>query len=514
MPKKTKDRLLLASVFVTGAAVLIIEITAIRILAPYYGNTIYTASSVIGIVLAALSLGYYLGGVVSDQYPHYRVFYGIIVLSGFLVFFIQILAVTLLPFFSLFFSLASGPFISSLFLFFIPAFFLGTISPFAIKLCHKALDEKNIAPGSDKVGKQSGQVFFWSTFGSIVGSLLSGFVLIPRFGIDSIIIGTGIILGLWGLAGFSCFSKNKRVSLFVVLLFLSELLFLRFYFTEVKGLVYEKDGLYEKIRIIDGVWKGRKTRFLLEDRSLASAMYLDSDELVYDYTKYYGLYKLFVPQPARALVIGGGAYSIPKALLKDVPGIKIDVTEIEPELFELSQKYFNLQETDRLANHSEDGRRFLNKQREEYDIIISDVYYSFFSIPIHFTTREFFSLVKKRLSQGGVFIGNFSGSLNKKSPSFIWSEIKTFKNVFPNSYFFAVDSPQSARPQNIIFLAVNGAKQFDFGQNFLENPLPAIADLPSKNIDTSNSNLSEYQEITDNFSPVEYLISKVISSLE
>jgi len=526
--KRTKDILLLASVFVTGAAVLIVEIIAIRILAPYYGNTIYTASSVISTILAALSLGYYLGGIVSDKYPEHGVFYGIIFVSGFLIIFIQFLNNAILPLFGLLFSISIGPLISSIFIFFIPAFSLGMLSPFAVKLHHVKYAKAVALPKAeqfnmvnkkeqDKVGSQSGEVFFWSTMGSIVGSLLSGFILIPNFGINSIIIGTGIIISIWGICGFLFFrssSKSNNIIIFMILFFVSEIFFLWFYTPQKQNnVLYEKDGIYEKIKISDSQWNNQPARFLFLDKSQASAMYLDSDKMVFDYTKYYQLYKLFNLKYTSALVIGGGAYSIPKAFLNDSPEMQVDVSEIEPELFGLAQKYFNLQNNARLTNYTEDGRRLLSEKRKKYDIIVSDVYYSFFSIPIHFTTKEFFDLAKNRLNLDGVFIGNFTGDLNPQSPSLILSEIKTFKEVFPNSYFFAVDSALSKYPQNIIFLGINGQKKIDFESNeILKSSNPIIKNLPQKNIDISQFEFSRYLKITDNFSPIEYLIGKIINN--
>lgn len=500
---KIKERLLLVSVFVTGASVLVVEIVAIRILSPYYGNTIYTTSSVIGIVLAALSFGYYLGGKLSDAYPTYKLFYLIIFMSGLLVIFIQILNEYFLPVLSSLLPITTGPLISSLFLFLIPSLLLGLLSPYAIKL-HKK--EEN------QIGQRSGEVFFWSTLGSISGSLASGFLLIPYLGINAIIIGTGLILSLWGLFGFLLFERSNKKSIFLIFLFILLISFTYLHSQEKdSSVLYEKDGVYEKIKISDGQLNSRPARFLILDRSSSSAMYLNSDEMAYEYTKYYQLYKLFRSEPKNAFIVGGGAYSIPKSLLNDSPNIQVDVTEIEPELFNLAKKYFNLKDNSRLTNHIKDGRRFLKRNHKKYDFIVSDVYYSFFSIPGHFTTSEFFSLAKDSLLEDGVFIGNFAGTIDKKYPSLILSEIKTFKDIFPNSYFFAVDSVQSLKPQNIIFLGINGTKQIDFNSDLItKNNNPIIQSLLQKNIDLSKLELSKYQKLTDNFSPVEYLVGKVI----
>ena len=89
--------------------------------------------------------------------------------------------------------------------------------------------------------------------------------------------------------------------------------------------------------------------------------------------------------------------------------------------------------------------------------------------------------------------------------------MKTFKAVYPNSYFFAVNSPASTDPQNIIFLGINGSKAADFNAKPISKDNGSIfATLSEKIIDTDSLPLHQYPEITDNFAPVEYLISKVI----
>ena len=166
-------------VFLTGACVLIVEVVATRILSPYYGNTIFTVSSVIGIVLAALSVGYYFGGKLADNYPTEKFFYSIILASGFSVILLHLLMLFLLPMLGYGLSITAGPLVSATLLFFLPSLLLGTLSPFAIKLQGQHFPEKGI-------GTITGEIFFWSTLGSIFGSLFAGFVLIPQFGINQI----------------------------------------------------------------------------------------------------------------------------------------------------------------------------------------------------------------------------------------------------------------------------------------------------------------------------------------
>ncbi|HUW21374.1 MAG TPA: fused MFS/spermidine synthase [Candidatus Bathyarchaeia archaeon] len=496
-------------VFSTGACVLVMEVIATRILSPYFGNTIFTVSSVIGVVLAALSVGYYFGGKLADKYPSEKFFYTIILTSGLSVIFLHLLNLFLLPTLGYGLSIVSGPIISAVILFFLPSLLLGTLSPFAIKLQGLRFPEKGI-------GSITGEIFFWSTLGSIFGSLFTGFVLIPQFGINQIILTIALILTILGLIPLLK-PGNYYKSLLPIVLFIIVGVFLIVTVSSFKNnnIIYSHDGVYEKITIYDEEYNGKPTRFFRQDRNNSGAMFLNSNELVFGYTKYYALYQIFKPMVKNALIIGGGAYSIPKALLNDIPGATIDVSEIEPSLFELARKYFRVTETERLHNYTEDGRRLLHDTDKRYDLIFSDVYYSLFSIPAHFTTQEFFKIAKSKLNDDGIFIANLIGDLSQQEPSLIMSEIRTFQTAFPNCYFFAVDSPDKIESQNIIFVGYNSDKKIDFNdQKITGNKNPTIRSLGKKIINLSKFDFSSHPVMTDNFSPVEYLTAKVLHKEE
>jgi spermidine synthase len=500
-----------AVVFITGASVLIVEVLAVRVLSPYYGNTIYTVSSVISVILLALSVGYYFGGILADRRPSLAWFFGIIMASGLALLSLHVLGTRVLPALGESLSLESGPLVSSAFLFLLPALLLGTISPYAVTLQQR----EHPAHG---VGTVAGTIFFWSTLGSIVGSLLAGFVLIPAFGIDTILTATSLVLMAVGAIPLLTLGRDRRravpavaaaVALAAVLQSLAAT-------ASGEGVVYAADGVYQKITIYEGAFYGRPARFLLLDRSESGAMFLDSEDptdLVYDYTKYYGLYRVFTPEVRRALVLGGGAYSIPKALLRELPDAEVDVAEIEPSFFELAKRYFSVQESPRLHNHVEDGRRFLQDTPSRYDLIFGDVYYSYFSVPPHFTTREFFELAKARLTPDGVFIANMIGDLSRRQPSLVLAEIKTFREVFPNSYFYAVESPEQTKlVQNITLVGLNGDRRVDVTQPpVTTHPDPLIRFLRNRVVDVGGRyELSPYPVLTDAFSPVEYLTAQVL----
>lgn len=501
-----RQRLLLFVVFITGACVLVIEVVATRILSPYFGNTIFTFSSVISVILGALSVGYYYGGKIADKYPNSKVFYGIILVSGFSVLLLQLLSLTVLPIIGYKLSIVSGPLITSILLFLLPSVFLGMLSPYAIKL------QKAIVPKKG-IGTMAGEIFFWSTLGSIFGSLAAGFLLIPFFGVDQIIFSCAVVLIILGLVPLIFLKFEKKYMVFAIILFsiFSGTIF-SIIFTPRK-VVYQGDGIYEKITIFDDrLLDGRKTRFLLMDKSNAGAMLLDSDDLAYDYSKYYRVYKLFTPKVSDALVLGGGAYSIPKGILAEIEGVTVDVSEIEPSLYELAKKYFELSENKRLKNYVVDGRRFLYDSQKKYDLIFSDVYFSLYSIPIHFTTCEFFELVKDKMRDDGIFIANLIGALDPERSPFLFSEIKTLQKVFPNYYLFATVSPDKTFEQNLIYVGYKSEKKVDFSLGF-ESDDETIRDLSKKRVNMEKYDFSPYPILSDNYSPVEYLTGRFLSSV-
>jgi spermidine synthase len=359
----------------------------------------------------------------------------------------------------------------------------------------------------------AGKIFFWSTLGSIVGSLSAGFLLIPHLGISQIMIAVGIVLfflGFFGLLG-SGWSKRNLLCLFVF----ATLAFVRsFYELQQKEpqVIFAKDGIYEKIRIWEGSYDDHPTRFLRQDRTSSAAMFLDTEDprdLVYDYTKYHFLYKVLNPQLKDILFIGGGAYTMPKAMLKELPNSDISVCEIEPCLIELGKKYFRLPDTPRLHHYLEDGRRHLSTSEKKYDMIFSDVYYSLESVPAHFTSQEFFQLAKSRLQKNGIFLGNFIGDLSHQPESLILTEIKTFQTVFSNSYFFAVEYPAENISQNIIFVGYNSDKKLDVTSISTQQELLEItSNLPEKLVNVHELNLDQYPVLTDNYCPVEYMTAK------
>ena len=500
-------------VFLTGACVLIVEVLAVRVFSPYYGNTIYTVSSVITVILLALSIGYYAGGIAADRNPSPIRFFRLILASGIVLLVLHLVGTLTLPAVSSALSIQVGPLVSAAMMFLLPALLLGMVSPYAIKL-------QSLAAPDQGVGRVSGAIFFWSTLGSITGSLLAGFVLIPLVGVDRVLIAVGVGLVLIGLIPLVVLGSRGAglwtSGVVAAALTTAATLYAGPPIVDAETIVHRSDGVYQQITIYEGSYLGRPARFLLLDRSESGAMFLDSNDpsdLVYDYTKYYSLYKIFVPQVRNALVLGGGAYSIPKALLHELPDAIVDVAEIEPSFLELAKRYFGATDSPRLRNFVEDGRRFLADSDTDYDLIFGDVYYSYFSVPPQFTTQEFFALARSRLRPEGVFIANMIGDLSRREPSLIMTEIRTFQTVFPNSYFFAVESAERTdQLQNITLVGFNSDRRIDITKPpVTTHPQELIRFLRFKALDVPRRfELSSHPVLTDDFSPVEYLTARVI----
>lgn len=496
---------LLLTVFITGAAVLVLEIVAVRVLAPYFGNTIFSVSSVISVILASLSIGYYIGGRFSDKHPTLDWFYGIITVSGLLVFVIYLLIIFALPSFGYNLSFVSGPLITALLLFFVPSFFLGTLSPYAITLQKKIINKG--------VGSVAGEIFFWSTLGSIVGSLLTGFYLIPSFGILEIIISTAVVLTVLGLAGFIAF-RGKAIALFILLAIGLSLGINSYAVTEAEqsGVVFKKDGLYSRILIIDQEYNGQTARFLQLDKNYSGAEYLNSSDHVFEYSKYNKLYKLLPKVPKNILVIGGGMYTAPKTYLEALPDAHIDAVEIEPTLVGLSEEYFGLPRNERLEHHIKDGRQFLQQNSgQQYDIIFSDAYQSLHSVPAHLMTQEFFELAYDRLANDGFFWANFIADLQDRDESLFLSVVKTFQSVFPNSIFFATKSTDLPQVQNIVFVGFKNQSDLELLlAEATKSEDEFLSGLPDKVIDVEKYDLKNHIILTDNYAPTEYLTARLL----
>ena len=481
-----------AIVFFTGGAILVVEILAIRSLAPYFGSTIYASSSVITVILAGLSLGYALGGRYSDRFCQLKDFAWFVIAGGFGILLVSFCLARLMPALGYQFSLLTGPLLVSLILFFVPTVFLGMLSPFAIALQHQ------YTPNAGH-GKVAGNIFFWSTLGSIAGSLLTAFYFIPTFPLSVVWSGVGFSLVLCG-ALCRVAAGTSMVEHFPILLLSAGIAAL----SEMPGHplnpVYLSDGLYQQIMIVDRPIEGRMARAMLLDRGGTGVMFEETKQSANAYVRSVEWYPSFSPSVENALILGGGAYLIPKRLHELDPNMSIHVAEIEPSLEALSHEWFSLPKTPQIKTILEDARHFMVDNQTQYDLIFSDVFQGMHSCPQQMLTHEFFKLSHEHLTDNGVFFANIIGASSSENlPSIFGSAYRTFTSVFKHSIILAMDSAENPQIQNFLMV---GKK----------TPLGALPESIARRAITLDANrLSKEILLTDDYAPTEYLTAKLLT---
>ena len=236
----------------------------------------------------------------------------------------------------------------------------------------------------------------------------------------------------------------------------------------------------------------------------SSSMFLHSDELAAEYTKYYDLAKHFKPDFQKTLMLGGAAYSYPKHYLKKYKDAEIDVVEIDPKLTELAQKYFRLKENPRLNIFHEGGRIFLNRTQKKYDVFMHDAFNSYYSIPFQLTTVETAEKVYNLLSDDGVALINMISSIEGDKGQFLRAEYATYKAIFPQVYLFPVAEPENGEAlQNVMMVALKS----DIKPIF-ENEDPKINEF-LKHLWKEDIEI-DVPILTDDYAPVDHYNSKMI----
>ncbi|MBW6440503.1 fused MFS/spermidine synthase [Patescibacteria group bacterium] len=489
-------------VFTTGAVIMVMELIGSRILAPILGTSIFIWTSLIGIVLGSMSLGYYLGGKAADKNPSIQNFSLIIFISGLLMFVIIIIKNPVLEF-SLFFGIKYGAIVAATLLFALPSIMLGMVSPYAARMAMIKIESS---------GSTIGNLYAISTFGSIFGTFLAGFYLIPTFGSINILYGLSLILFL--VSAYSFYEKAIFIRMFVFFFLFFCVAFIS-NATETNIYIADEDSEYSNITVYDRADQNGKTmRIMSVESFFDSAMYLESDDLVFEYTKYFQLDKFFKKDINRVAMFGGAAYSVPKDFIRRNENGIIDVVEIDSKTTELAKKYFRLSlESGRINVFHEDARIFINRNskdnKNKYDVIYNDAFSSTCSAPFQLTTREALENISSTLKPGGIYMVNVISSLSGEKSIFFRSEYKTIQEIFENVYVFPVSSvseSESENVQNIIVIAVKGdidiREVLKKGESKQEKEM--LNHLWNNPIETEKLNI-----FTDDYAPVNYLASKI-----
>jgi len=418
-------------VFIASFCTLVIELVAGRIMAPHVGVSLYTWTSIIGVVLAGISIGAYLGGLLADRFPRPSTLGWLLFFSGIGAFSISPLT-NLLGATHLQTTLMMRILVLTTFIFFIPSCILGMISPVVVKLTLH-----NLA----KTGNVVGKIYAFSTLGSIIGTFATGFFLISWMGTRNILLTIGIILIISAMIFGGLFTRKKTSAIFfamVILIFVS--LAWTFYGYAFKMPVddktyFFKESDYYTIQIRKCLTKDQQVwadALVLDHLIHSINVYDDPFYLDYEYIRIYEelmRWRMNRSGTLKTLFIGGGGYTLPRCLELMYPTAEIDVVEIDPEITRVVHEYLGVPKNTRIRSFNEDGRWFVMNctEQEKYDFIVGDAFNDL-SIPYHLTTKQFALQMARLLKPDGILMANVIDSYEKGL--FMPSYIRTLEEVF------------------------------------------------------------------------------------
>lgn len=468
---------------------MIYELAGSRIVAPYLGNSLTVWTALIGVILAFLSIGYYLGGYLADKKSELKHFSFFILFSSVLIAYTFFIKDPFLSALNTVGNLELYSVLVAIVLFGPASLILGLIAPYATKLKLKKLRG---------AGQKIGSVYALSTLGSIFGTFLAGFYLIPVMGSSRILILLAIVQGLNALIYF-CTWNYRFLILIIVLV---SLLILPHPKAD-ESIVLDRDTKYGRIQVLGSIdaRTGKKVNLLKDDVSgTQSAAFLDSDELVFGYTRFFRIGDHFKSEIKAALMIGGGAFSYPIDFINNNQSAAMDVVEINPELTDIAKEFFRLRVDERLQIINEDGRTFLNRNTKKYDAIYIDAFKSDSSPPFHLTTKEAIKRIYESLSDDGVVLVNIIGSVEGQGSGFVKAELSTYQSIFPQTFIFLVNSFDTNQRQNIILVATKKSEEM-----VLDNVGPQYEDFFTH---LHKEEISRGLILTDDYAPVESLMRR------
>src|SRR4029079_10665980 len=319
-----------------------------------------------------------------------------------------------------------GPLLATLILFGGPSVLLGMVSPYAVRLAAQSVG---------RICNVSGSLYALSTFGSIAGTLLTAFWLVPALGVRVLLQILGLCLLVLPLIVVPWSRKKARVTATVVLFASMSMVLSYIRAVPAQGVIYEGDSAYHYIKVVDD--KQRNIRFLQFNNYIEGAIDLNAPyDTRVSYTNAFHLARIFKPALKHILIIGGGGGIGARKFVDDDPNVVVDLVEIDQRVVDLGLKYFHLEPSERLRIYVEDGRSFVRRSQTKYDLVILDAFTIGGQIPFHLTTREFFNEIKQTLSPDGVVLANINGTLRGRRSRIMRSEYKTLVTVFPNVYLF------------------------------------------------------------------------------
>jgi MFS family permease len=443
----------LAAVLVAGVAVMLIEILGTRIIGPVFGVNLFVWSALLTVTLGALAIGYYAGGVVVDRSPALRLPSLVLLASGLLLTIVPVISHPVLRV-ALQFGPRAGALSAATALFAPSLIVLGMLGPIAIRL---------VTRNMGVAGRSAGSVYAISTGGSLLGTLLTGFVIIPMFDVDVILFGASIVLIGCGALFFALSGKPAALGA-LVLPFLTRT-------TSPPPLppglsvIDRAHSLYGLVEVIQD--DTRHVRLLRSDHSVIGAQFVPSGAPAFAFIHILESIRFLRPNAQSAVQLGLGIGSLPLALQSR--GLKVDVVEIDPTVIRFAVAHFGF--NTRGDTFEEDARTFINRAPKRYDFVVHDTFTGG-TTPEHLLSIEVVRGLRNILVPNGVVALNFVGHADGEDAAAASAVARTLREVFhhvrvfrdsrdaqegkdnaaSNLLFFASDSDIDFRiPDNAVF---------------------------------------------------------------
>ena len=413
--------------FSTGFVILVLEILGFRLFAPFFGSSVYVTGSLIGVVLGALSVGYYLGGACADRYPRVDLLYGSLLAAGIYMVPCYLRSRPILVHFQGY-GMVYGALLAALVIFGVPMLLLSMVSPSLIRLLGT----------EQRLGVTSGAIFSLSTVGSILGSFLTTFYLIPRLGSKATFLLAILVTVIVAVGGLSLRSRRNLGLMVLSLPLLASPATAR-----DPRIIYQTDSLYSVLY----VYEDGGARWLAFNNPIWMESYTPlNGNLLHTYREYFNLAP-YLTEVSTALVLGMSAGASVQQKLR-FTDMSVDAVEIDPKVVELADKYFGTRESGSLRIHVEDARSFLARTGKKYDFIEVDLFQGGPNIPFYVVTEEFFRLVRERLTDRGIMMMNVLGVQEvKEMEGLVASVGNTVASVFPTLFHYHLGV------ENTLFLA-------------------------------------------------------------
>lgn len=427
---------LFATAFITGAVVMALEILGSRLLAPVFGNSLFVWGALIGVILAAMSSGYAMGGWLADRHPGGSVLASLLLASGAWTF---LLAWKGHP---VMFAVADwvqdprwGPCLAASILLAPPAFGLSGTLPALLRLSIADMGH---------LGRHTGGMIAVSTVGSLVGTWGTAFFLLSWLGSMTMVAVLGavqLMLGLlwwWRAVAVRARAVARTIGSLALVSMGLGLGWLALHPDLVlPAPVYQEDSPYQQIRVRDT----DLLRYLILDRTFHAVMWrVDPVELFLPYSQLMMGALALAPHPQRALILGHGGASLPKWLARYWPDLEVDIVEVDPSVVRAAEQHFGYVPPPKHHVYVKDARVFLRTTDAKYDVIWVDVFARHL-IPFHLTTREFFEEVREHLSPDGILAVNLASTGDGPDRLRTYAVVTTLRTIFPAIESFSAKGP-------------------------------------------------------------------------